>query len=246
MEGPFFFLVIQSDQSSGKNSIKELINMAQRLKWDAIAISDFVLNKEDLIRIKSEIRKIDSNIDVFLGAKIKAENVKDLEKRVKNLREYADIIIVHGGELEINRRACEMPEVDILAHPELNRKDSGLDHVMARLAHTNHVAIEINFENILSTHRRMRSQVLAKYNRNILLCQKMGASIICCSGAESIYDMRSPREYISFLQTQGMSIDRAIETISKVPESIIRRAYEVRSESFIRPGLKRVDSGESQ
>ena len=244
MDGPFFDLDIQSSQSSGRNSIKELVEMVERLEWNGIAISDYVLNSEDLKRINDEISSLNPKIEVYLGAKIKADNVKDLEERVKLVRDNVHVVIVHGGDLEINRRACEMPEVDILAHPEFERKDSGLDYVMARNAAENRVAIELNFNEILNTSKRIRSFLLSKWRRNVLLCEKFGAPIICSSGSQSIYDLRGPKALIFLLQTIGLNTERAYNSISKVPEMIIQRAQETMDKRFISPGLKRVDTTE--
>ena len=92
--------------------------------------------------------------------------------RIKKLRDRADIIIVSGGNPKINRAAVENPRVDILAHPERGRKDSGLDNVMVKLATENGVAIELNFKFVLHSYKKIRYHLLAHMKNNIKLSKK--------------------------------------------------------------------------
>ena len=86
--------------------------------------------------------KTKTTVEILQGVEIKAKNPDELRRMVDRFRDMADIIIVAGGELDINRAACENPKVDILSTPEKQRRDSGIDHVMAKLAAENKVAID--------------------------------------------------------------------------------------------------------
>jgi ribonuclease P/MRP protein subunit RPP1 len=109
--------------------------------------------------------------------------------------------------------------VDILCHPYLNRNDPGIDHICVRAAYENNVAIEVNFNTILTSHNRAKTLTMVR--RVIELCKKYGTPIITASGAYSVWEMRAPRELVAITHILGLDISKAIESISTIPENII-------------------------
>jgi ribonuclease P/MRP protein subunit RPP1 len=155
-----------------------------------------------------------------------------------NIRRKFDVLLVRGGDLKLNRMACETPEVDILTHPEYERFDSGLNHVLVKFAARNNVAIEINFREILITSKNTRSRVLSNIENNIKLARKFHAPLILCSGAISHFELRSPECLISMANQIGLDLDKAKNSITKVPENILKQIRERKSERWISPGIK--------
>jgi len=147
-------------------------------------------------------------------------------------------LLVGGGDLRLNREAVETPEVDILTHPEFGRLDSGLNHIMMRLAKKNNVAIEINFRNILIESKNSRSKVLAKMQNNIKLAKKFHVPVILCSGAISHHEMRDPLVMVSMAEQLGLDLKTAKESLSKIPEKILQQALERKHGNWISPGVK--------
>lgn len=235
----FYDLDIQSEISSGESKIKSIFKTAEKLGFKGIAISDYAVDKKDLKKVKNEISNLETSLDIYTGVKLKAGNPKNLKDKIRLFRDQVDVLIVHGGSVDINRAACENPKVDILAHPERERKDSGIDHIIAKEASKNSVAIQINFKQLLDTYGKVRSHILSHQKRNIELCEKFGAPLICSSGAKSIYDMRGPRVLASFPHIMGMSIEDSLKTVSEVPKNILDRAEKTKSSEFIRPGVER-------
>ena len=82
---------------------------------------------------------------------IQAKNPADLKKQVQKFRDNVDVILVHGGDLKINRAATEDPRIDILNHPYRSRYDGGINHVLAVKAAENKVSMEINLKYFLVT-----------------------------------------------------------------------------------------------
>ncbi len=130
--------------------------------------------------------------------------------------------MVHGGDYEVNRAACENPLVDVLCHPELGRKDSGLDHVCLNAAAENRVAIEINFREILESYKRKRVYILSGMKKNVRLARKYGVKVATASGAVGRYGLRSGRELAAITHILGLELGDAINSVSAVPEEIIR------------------------
>jgi len=246
MERDFYDLDIQSELSSGSSSIEDIINIGERLGYRAIAISDFLEERSDLIKLQKEIEQINQNkdLDVYLGAKVRANDIEELKNKIKLFRASADVLIVDGGNVKINRSAAEDSRVDILSRPEYKRKDSGLDHVIAKSASDNNVAVEINLNQLIKTKGKLRSHILGHMRRNVRLAEKYGVDIITSSGAEHAYQLRSPREMAAFPHLLGISLEKAMNTVSQVPKRILDRTRKVKKESFIRPGQEKIDSEE--
>ena len=187
--------------------------------------------------LQAEIERIkkQTGIEIFLG--LKARNTKELSSLANRRKEF-DILLVRGGNLKLNRKACETPEVDILAHPELERTDSGLDHVSVKFAAKNNVAIELNFREIAVSTDKTRGTILSNIRRNMNLAKKYKAPIIICSGAMSHWELKSPEVMISMACQLGLELKDAKEAVTKVPGNIIRIVKERRSKKWVRPGVK--------
>ncbi len=236
----YFDMHVTTNHSFGTDSIPEIVKMAERLELDTICIADALETVEKLAAIKKEIAGIKSTVKIVPGVEIIAKNTQDLSNKISRFRDIADIILVSGGDLDINRAACENPKVDILAHPEYKRKDSGIDHVMAEAAAKNKVAIELNFRSFLHASGRARSYLLSSMQRNVMLARKFDAPVIVTSAAENIWEMRGGKELSTLAYLAGMDVENAINTASSIPEFLVRRVKEIKSPEFVMPGVKLV------
>jgi len=233
----FYDFHVRSEFSEGKSSMEEIAERAKLLGYRGICFSEYFRNKKQVEELKKRAldigRKI--GIDIYIG--FQARSTAELKKLARMRKEY-DVLLVRGSELSLNRKAVETPEVDILLHPEFKRKDSGLNHVMVKLAAKNLVAIEINFREILLSSKATRAHIIHNMMRNIMLCKKYGAPIIICSGAVSHLQLKDPKVLISMGCLLGLELNEAKKAVSEVPERIIRMIKERRSKAWIRPGVK--------
>jgi RNase P/RNase MRP subunit p30 len=159
-------------------------------------------------------------------------------KKLLNRRREFDLLLVRGGMNFMNRIAVENRGVDILTHPDYERKDCGINHVLARLAKENEVAIEINFREVLNSEGLTRKNVLANHMEIIRLYKKFKFPLIVSSGALSHWQIKDPKVLISYLVTLGLEMKEAKEALSVTPRKIIERAKEWRSDKWIMPGVK--------
>ncbi len=219
-------------------TIAKIVEFAEKLELAGICIAIPAEKKEDLDAAAKEIADIDTEIDILIGAKISAENPEILRKKIEKLRDNADLIIIVGGDLAINRAACENPKVDILSHPSSNRKDSGMDHVMMALAAKNKVAIELNFKSVLMSYSKIRVHVLSHKQETVNLAKHAGAMVIVTSGAKSIWDMRAGRELATLAVMCGMDREKAVNAASDVPKSIVERVRTTKDKNSVMPGVK--------
>lgn len=211
----FYDLYVHTSGSIGESTLEDMISWARNLGLGGLGIVFF----PEQLQSRPALPKGD--IDLASVCVVKASGQAEMEELVARSRQKADVIAVYGGDYDINRAACSNPAVDILLHPELGRHDSGLDHICARAAQENNVAIELNFHSLLEAHRRHRVSILAAMRKNIMLCRKYGAPAITASGALTKWDMRSGRELASLANLLGLELGKAIDSASAVPEQIV-------------------------
>lgn len=216
-------LHVHSSQSSGENSIDEMAQAAERFGWDGMAVCDHFESMAKFKQQQSAIKNAQksANIEIFSGTELQPKNQNELGKLVSKIREQVQILVVHGGDYNINRAACQNSKVDILAHPELERTDNGLDEFCLAQARENNVAIQINFREILAGYRKPRMFILSHIAENIRLAEEMKAPVITCSAAQSVWDVRDPRALASIANVLGMELGKAIDTVSAIPERIV-------------------------
>ena len=183
--------------------LEGMVEILRKLGWSGAC---FVCESFEMIReTRKKLENIETNLDIAFGYKIKTEKTNNIPKLARKFRKRVELILVHGGDIEINRKACETPEVDILAHPELGRNDSGLDYVMAKFAKENHVAIEFNFRSLLMSYKKSRSDVFARMLENAKLVKKYKTPFVITSGALEPWDARSPSEMTAFGKILGLN-----------------------------------------
>lgn len=209
----FYDMHCHTLQSIGENTIEEMAAFAKKLGITGLGIASY--------NEVTELPKIEG-IDIVSCVIIKADSASDVDKIARKIRNKAEIIMVHGGDYEINRVACESSLIDVLCHPELGRKDSGLDHICMRAAAENNVAIELNFREILESYKRKRIYILSAMKKNVKLAKKYGAKIVTTSGGVNKWGLRSPRDLSAFAYLLGLDLGEAISTGSTIPEEIVR------------------------
>lgn len=166
---------------------------------------------------------------------LEADDWGELKRKIRENREEADILIFEGGDEELNRKACETSKLDILLHPEKDRKDSGLNHVMAEAAADNNVAIGLDFTQ-LEESGKGRMHVLAHWRKNLKLCEKYNAPYLITTGAKERHQLRGPRELKALIDSLGHSGRKAV---SEVPGQIIDRAERSKIDENVRPGVEK-------
>ncbi len=236
----FFDLHVHSAFSGGESSLEDIAKMAKNLGYSGMCFSEYFKNDEQIKNLNEEIAKVKKKIgiNVFLG--FEAQNENDLKKLIERRKKF-DVLLVHGGDLKLNRMACETPQVDVLTHPELNRNDSGLNHILVKEAAKNNVAIEINFREILIASKKSRSKVLQNISTNIMLAKKYKVPVIISSGAVSHYELRDPQILVSFATQFGFDLKEAENSLSKTPDEILKSSKERKNEKWIMPGVSVIE-----
>ena len=226
---------------------RKLLMEAERLGYSGVAVVKYIddYNKEflnHLMELREEFNEKSQgrNFMIYSGVEITPKNPEDLKRKVQKFRKKADVVIVKGGDLKINRAACEDPRIDVLSQPYKKRRDSGMNHVLAKKAAENSVAVEINLKYLLRTNSRNRYRVLNQFQQILKLQRKFNFPIMTTSAAASIYDLRTPQDVTALSRCFGLTEEEAVETISKTPQEIIKRG-ELRS-SVVVEGVRTIST----
>lgn len=120
------------------------------------------------------------------------------------------IVVVQGGSDTVNRLAVSSSSTDILLDPHLGnrrdtvtQRDSGLNHVLCKLARENNVAIGFSFSSVLHTTDRVT--LIGRTIQNIRLCRKYKVQIVIGTFAKGPWELRNIRDVQSFFMLLGMS-----------------------------------------
>lgn len=217
----FYDLFVQSDLSGGESNLQQLIDFARKLGYTGIAVCDNYQGIEKLEELKKRISEVKTDIEVYPGVNIIPTSVNEMKEIVNKVREKVNLVVVSGSDYSINRAACDDSRIDILMHPELGRSDSGLDEPSLEAATQNNVTIGISFREILYNFRKPRSYILNHIARNLMLCDHFRTPFVVCSCAQSVWGMRSPREFVSLVNILGIDIGKAFASVTSVPQAIV-------------------------
>ena len=168
---------------------------------------------------------------------------KDIQQDSRRARK-SELVMVQGDDKTL-RLASDCWELDLIGSPEMhNDKDfmhqmnSGIDYVIARACAEKGIAIEFCFANVLNSHGRKRSQILARMAQNVQICRYSGCDMVITTGATEIYGSRLPRDLMAFGIVLGMSQEEAKNAISMNPKRILDRSARRMDPNIILNGLE--------
>lgn len=233
----FYDLHLHSGFSGGESSLEQLASTAKELGYAGICFAEYFQNGHQIKKLKEDIAKVSEKVGIEIYLGFEARNPKELHNLVERRRMF-DILLVQGGDLRMNRLACETPQVDILTHPENNRNDSGLNQVLVKFAAENNVAIEVNFREILLASKRTRNMIMRHMSQNVRLAKRFRAPIILCSGGISHLELKDPQVMISMANQFGLELSESKKCISEIPESMIKQSKERKLDKWLMPGVK--------
>ncbi|WP_340818795.1 ribonuclease P protein component 3 [Methanolobus sp. WCC4] len=216
----------------GKNTIEEMAALAKHFGYTGVAVTN------PFNSCKPERSTVIDGLDIISGVELRTENASKLHGLVGKFRQTVDVIVVHGGSESINRAAVENSNVDILSNFG-SMKDNGLNHVLAKSASDNDVAISFDLSHIIGLRGGRRVRALSNFRNDLRIIRKYDVPFVLTSNAGSLYDMRAPRELMALASLFGMTREEALKGLSDVPENILKRNRP--SENHVFEGVEIVD-----
>lgn len=183
-----------------------LAKQASIYDWKHINFSYTQNEYDDALSFKKDLEdNLEDVIDIDYTLLIKSNNPSEIRKIVRKYRKKSSCISVLGGDLKVNRTSLENIQIDVLSKPYLKRYDSGLNHVLAKEAKDNNVAVELVFSDVLKSYLTHRSKVLANFRDIYKLHRKYDFPLILSSGAESVFDLRTVKDFQAVFTQSGLS-----------------------------------------
>ncbi|WP_405289884.1 ribonuclease P protein component 3 [Methanobrevibacter sp.] len=224
--------------SSLENNLNLAIE-ASKYGWEHINFSYNQNDFKDALDIKNELSEsLDDVIGFDYTLEIKSNNVNEIKKIVRKFRKKSLCISVIGGDLKVNRAVVETIQIDVLSRPYLKRYDGGLNHVLAKEAVKNNVAVELCFKDVLRTYLSHRSKVISNFKDIYTLYRKFDFPLILSSRAESVFDIRTTHDFISFFKQTGLT-DSEVEKSFVTAKNILE--FNKNRDNLILNGVRRVD-----
>ena len=235
-----------------------LVREANKFGWDYLNLNYSYTDFEDSIQylddLNDELSKIDcsqtyrnrktnfEHAKVSMGINILNANSNEIRKIINKYRDKSNYISCLGGDLKINRSVCENYRIDVLSRPYYKRRDSGMNHVLAKEAAKNNVAIELCFRDILNNHLKYRANVISSFKEILMFHRKFKFPLILTTDSKSLYDVRSTRDMVAFFKSIGFSDEEIYNGFYYYPKGIID--FNKERKSMIVKGVKVIDGEE--
>lgn len=125
----------------------------------------------------------------------------DFQKARNEIRKNSDKRIIFTSDNdETNRKVLENEKIDILLlnqkfrKDKSKQKDSGLNHILAKIAKKANISIGINLDEIIESDKRQKAEILGRIMQNIKLCKKSDIRMKFISikkYKKDVYDLKS-------------------------------------------------------
>ena len=196
---------------------------------------------EPLTPLETETVATDAAVDVATGVEIDADDPGVASGTLDRVRSTHDVVTVRGGTPARNRFAVEQDRVDVLAAPM--RADGDLNHVLARAATDHRTRIEVNFGPVLRTAGGERVRHLQRLRKLRELVDYYDTPVVVSARPTSGLELRAPRELVAVGEAVGFDPATVRDGLAEWGE-IVRESRQRRSDSFIAPGVQRVECEE--
>lgn len=154
-------------------------------------------------------------IEVCTGIIIRGTPLKDLINRVKRERNSEAVVSVEAGDNGFNRAVITLKGVHIIRGIQSAEKNA-FDHVTARMAADNRVAIDLDLSPLVSGRGITRQRAMHRFRDVLVLEQRFEFPLTISSHAHSILDMRAVREITALCSLIGMDIPGVEKAFSGV------------------------------
>jgi ribonuclease P/MRP protein subunit RPP1 len=166
-------------------------------------------------------------IEICTGIVIRGTALKDLINRVKRERTSEAVISVEAGDNGFNRSVISLKGVHIIRGIQSADK-TAFDHVAAKMAADNQVAIDLDLSLLVSDRGIARQRAMHRFRDVLILEQRFEFPLTISSHAHSIMDMRAVREIAGLCSLVGMDIPcvekafSGVDIITASPDPAVR------------------------
>jgi ribonuclease P/MRP protein subunit RPP1 len=189
----------------GDASVRRLALEAAALGFDSIVAADTPSGTYAGVEVRS-------------GLMIRDVPVKDVISAVKRSKDSGMVISVHAANNNFNRAVIGTKGVHILRGIQSADK-TAFDHVAAKMAADNRVAVDIDLSVIIAGRSVSRQRAIHRYMDIMVLEQRFEFPVTLSTHARSPLDMRNVRDIAGLCSLIGMDVpdmERALAGVGTV------------------------------
>jgi len=190
---------------NGDSSVRRLALEAEALGFDSLVAIDTPSGKYGSVEVRN-------------GLFIRNAGMKDVIAQVKRAKDSGAVISVKAGDAGFNRGVVGLRGVHILRGvPAADR--NAFDHVTAKMAADNGVAIDIDLSVIIAGRGIARQRAIQRYRDVLVLERRFEFPLTMSTYARSVLELRAVREVSGLCTLLGMDIpdvERAFAGVDRV------------------------------
>ncbi|MFH1438998.1 MAG: RNase P subunit p30 family protein [Candidatus Woesearchaeota archaeon] len=175
---------------------KQFIEIAEKLGYKELC---FLYGIKDFKDKSNE--KYDTKLDISFG-------IICLPKECHKAKEQSKLVVVKADD-EVRQTIerykpniiYDFENIPSIIHDFLHHRNSGMNHVLAKLCAKNKISVGFSFSSVLNGNR---TKLLGRIEQNIKLCKKAKCSIVIGSFTSDPYEMRNMKDIIGLFKGIGL------------------------------------------
>jgi RNase P/RNase MRP subunit p30 len=211
-------LDVRLTQRQSDSNIKQFLNLVRELEY-----AGFALESSRPLGQKFH----DKALDIIQRVTIAPRSATRLRSHVKNQRNQADLLVIHGRTKPVWLSAAEIPEVDMIMLQDLD-DFTIIDSQISRALANNDKPVEICLQKLLSNKGPARSRLMRVMKNAIDHLLRAKCNLILTSGTTDYWGLRAPRDlaalgYLASIpetEAKNAILQRPLELIKKLQTSM--------------------------
>jgi ribonuclease P/MRP protein subunit RPP1 len=159
-----------------------------------------------------------SGIEILTGVVIQNATMRDVIARVKRAKDSGMVVSVAARDNGFNRAAISLKGVHILRGIQTADK-TAFDHVTAKMAADNNVAIDLNLSVLFLTRGVYRQRAIHRYRDVLTFERRFEFPVTLSTYARSYLELRAVREISGICSLIGMEtsdVEAALAGVGRV------------------------------
>ena len=192
----------------GDSSVRRMALEAKELGFDSIVAADTPSSE-------------------FSGIIIQQTAARDIASRIKRERNHRAVVSVQAGNIGFNRAVIGLKGVHIIRGIQSADK-TAFDHVTAKMAADNQVAIDLDMSPLISGRGITRQRAIQRYRDILVLERRFEFPLTISSHAHSILEMRAVRDIVGICSSIDMEITdikmafSGVDTVTSPPANAVK------------------------
>jgi ribonuclease P/MRP protein subunit RPP1 len=188
---------------NGDSSVRRLALEAAALGFDSLVVIDTPVNATY------------GDVEVRAGLFIRNAGMKDVIAQVKRVKEPGTVVAVKAGDAGFNRAAVTLRGMHIIRGIHAADKNA-FDHVTAKMAADNRVAIDIDLSVLIAGRGIARQRAIQRYRDVLVLQNRFEFPLTFSTYARSVLELRAVREISGLASLLGMDLPGVEQALAGV------------------------------